>query len=120
MAKNKGPRIEEVQRLTCPKCGNNTKFRGENTKRKAVYQNFRFTDYKKLVGETNEEHNVINYSANFFPEGDGGYDIIYCADKACQEKFGQRIVVFKKAGAKSLENVLDEEEMAAAEARNNV
>jgi adenine-specific DNA methylase len=113
MAKNKGPRIEEVQRLTCPKCGNNTKFRGENTKRKVVYQNFKFTDYKKMGGEAqNEERNVVNYSANFFAEGDAGFDIIYCAEKACQEKFGERIVVYRRHGAKSFEAMLDDEEVA--------
>ena len=107
---SKEARIEEKQRLTCPNCGNDTKFRGENTKRKVVYQNFKFTDYKRLHGPKNEERNVVTYSPNYFEDGEQGFDIIYCGSVECYKKHGERTIVYRRHGAKPFAEVIEAEE----------
>jgi hypothetical protein len=79
-------RQEELQRLTCPKCGNNRKFTGEN-QRRVFFQNFKYTDYKK-TGEEGKEQQVVNYSPMYSDDGKMGYDVIYCADSDCVKKQG--------------------------------
>lgn len=94
----KEPRQEELQRLVCPKCGNNKKFTGENAKRKVFLQNFKYTDYRKQ-NEDGKEIQVVSYSPTYSDKGKMGYDVIYCADIACVEKnHGTRVHVWARRG----------------------
>lgn len=97
MAKEKEARQEEQQRLVCPRCGNNKKFTGEN-QREVFFQNFKYTDYRK-VGSKGEERQVVGYSPMYSDEGRMGYDVIYCADIDCVAKNGgTRIEVWLRRG----------------------